>query len=187
MKRGVIACIFFAAVVAVASTQAKMDKDTANENLLGIALLMAICVLVWWCSGDMRNKNLKCKLGMHDWSGCYCTKCGKTRDERHDWKGCKCLACGKTRDEGHDWKGCRCLACRKTRDEGHDWDADGWCKGCWTLRPHNCAKLGHKWRESGHTGGTTLNHFRVTYSCRICGANKDRDDRDDSSVNLYNH
>lgn len=41
----------------------------------------------------------KCTFGMHDWDGCKCTSCGKTRDEVHDWsKDCeKCSKCGAMR------------------------------------------------------------------------------------------
>ena len=45
--------------------------------------------------------NFHC-LMHHDWEGCKCRQCGRTRDERHDWDGCKCRRCGLVRDEGHD-------------------------------------------------------------------------------------
>lgn len=32
---------------------------------------------------------------------CACTK----SKSGHQWDGCKCSACGKTRDECHDWSG----------------------------------------------------------------------------------
>ena len=77
--------------------------------------------------------NLKCALGLHEWSGCQCSKCGKTRDEGHDWrKDCeKCSKCGKTRDEGHDWiKDCeKCSKCGKTRQGAHFWVETG-CSKC---------------------------------------------------------
>ncbi len=87
-------------------------------------------------------------FGRHDWVGCRCSACAKTRNEGHDWVGCRCSACAKTRNEGHDWntdcevcsvcgavrptshnwEGCTCLTCGKTRDEGHDWRND--CEKC---------------------------------------------------------
>jgi hypothetical protein len=44
--------------------------------------------------------SIKCILGFHEWNGCKCTKCNKTRDEGHEListpSGCKCSQCGKT-------------------------------------------------------------------------------------------
>ena len=39
----------------------------------------------------------KCTLDMHEWGGCKCPLCGKTRDEGHNWSedGEKCSKCGK--------------------------------------------------------------------------------------------
>ena len=37
----------------------------------------------------------------HHWRGCYCTKCGVTREDgEHHWEGCECTACHKLR---HEW------------------------------------------------------------------------------------
>ena len=105
--------------------------------------------------------NLKCLIGMHEWSGCKCKKCGKIRDESHDWAAdCeKCAKCGKTRPGTHSWAGCKCTVCGKTRDEGHDWAAD--CEKCakcgetrtnehdWSSDCKKCAKCG-KTRSSEH-------------------------------------
>jgi len=77
----------------------------------------------------------------HDWDGCKCKRCDKTRDEQHDWDGCKCKRCDKIRDEQHNWDGCKCKRCGKVRDEQHDWD------GCKCKR---CYKIGferHDWNE----------------------------------------
>jgi hypothetical protein len=43
----------------------------------------------------------KCSLNDHQWLGCKCTVCGKTRDEGHDWsKDCEiCSICGKIRPD----------------------------------------------------------------------------------------
>ncbi len=82
--------------------------------------------------------NLKCLLGIHEWSSCKCSKCGKTRDESHDWAAdCeKCAKCSKTRSGEHIWSGCKCSKCAKTRNEGHDWgDRLGPCKSCGASNP----------------------------------------------------
>jgi len=62
-------------------------------------------------------------FGFHQWSGCVCTSCGKTRDQEHDWsKECeKCAKCGKRRINGHTWNGCKCEKCGEKRDENHTW------------------------------------------------------------------
>lgn len=51
-------------------------------------------------------KSIMCKLGIHDWDGCTCRRCGKQRDKGHVLdrdnikegriSGCKCKKCGKT-------------------------------------------------------------------------------------------
>ncbi len=28
----------------------------------------------------------RCLFGRHNWNGCRCERCGKTRDEQHDWE-----------------------------------------------------------------------------------------------------
>jgi hypothetical protein len=105
-----------------------------------------------------------CQLGSHQWDGCKCTECGKTRDKDHDWSmndcnrcfkcgktradshnwvGCTCEVCGKLRDEAHDWKGCKCKKCGKVRDQEHDWSKD--CERC-----ANCGQtreVGHRWSD----------------------------------------
>ncbi len=53
---------------------------------------------------------MACLFG-HQWNGCKCEKCGKTRDENHSWDGCKCTVCGQTRNAEHDWKDGHCLRC----------------------------------------------------------------------------
>jgi hypothetical protein len=99
--------------------------------------------------------HLKCLVGMHEWAGCKCPKCGKTRDEGHKWAGCKCPKCGKTRDEGHDWSvDCeKCSRCTKTRNVGHQ------LKNC---RCEICRFVRHQWSLC---------------KCEICGEirNKEHD------------
>lgn len=68
--------------------------------------------------------SLKCLFG-HEWNGCICSRCGKTRDENHDWDGCVCRRCGKKKDENdlcHDWDGCTCKKCGLVRDMEHVWE-----------------------------------------------------------------
>ncbi len=59
---------------------------------------------------------IPCIFGFHNWGGCKCTRCGKSRDEEHKWNGCKCTTCGKT---NHDWsENCeKCARCGKLRFE----------------------------------------------------------------------
>lgn len=81
----------------------------------------------YWADDCEKCANcLVTRHGAHNWSGCVCSVCGKTK---HNWKNCKCSACGATRDEAHDWQGCKCKQCGKTRDELHDWQ-DCICKAC---------------------------------------------------------
>lgn len=42
-------------------------------------------------------KKLLCLLGIHDWRGCTCFRCGKKRDIYHSFKGCTCERCGAVR------------------------------------------------------------------------------------------
>jgi hypothetical protein len=53
---------------------------------------------------------VSCTLGLHNWNGCKCIKCGKVRDEGHDWgKDCKkCERCGATRNNPARLNGCKC-------------------------------------------------------------------------------
>jgi len=103
---------------------------------------------------------VKCIFGFHDWGGCKCTRCAKTRDIEHawsknceswtciicgkkqpgshSWNGCKCAACGITREESHAWEGCKCAICGKVRDMNHDWsNRHEKCVKCGAPRP-NC-------------------------------------------------
>jgi hypothetical protein len=66
--------------------------------------------------------SISCKIGLHRWQGCQCSKCSKTRDQDHDWQGCTCKVCAATRDEGHDWDGCTCRICGDYRDEDHAYE-----------------------------------------------------------------
>ena len=61
---------------------------------------------------------IKCLFSSHDWDGCKCRRCGKTRDEQHDWDRCKCKRCGEINPDMHEWVGCICTFCNA---ENHDW------------------------------------------------------------------
>ena len=78
---------------------------------------------------ESKKKSFKCRIGMHNWSGCICSSCGTIRDNFHNWDHCICKGCGKTRDSEHKWDGCQCAVCKKTRDSVHSWS--GWsCTRC---------------------------------------------------------
>jgi formylglycine-generating enzyme required for sulfatase activity len=61
--------------------------------------------------------SIKCKIGLHSWEGCRCSKCDSFRDEQHDWsKDCgKCFKCGIIRKGVHEWHEDKCLKCGKIR------------------------------------------------------------------------
>lgn len=42
----------------------------------------------------------------------------------HQWRGCECTRCSKTRDEQHQWDKCICTVCRKKSDDRqkHQWE-----------------------------------------------------------------
>jgi uncharacterized protein (TIGR02145 family) len=73
------------------------------------------------------NKNIKCFLGLHDWSKdcAQCSKCGMIRDKQHDWsKDCeKCSKCEKIRENKHSGKGFECIKCGKPFPQGAFEDA----------------------------------------------------------------
>jgi ankyrin repeat protein len=58
---------------------------------------------------------ISCMFGFHDWNGCKCDRCGKTRNEGHNWNDdCeKCSKCDATRKDAHKWSDSRCTACGK--------------------------------------------------------------------------
>jgi hypothetical protein len=67
--------------------------------------------------------SLKCKIGLHIWTGCKCSGCGKIRDEQHDWsKDCEeCSKCGKTRENQHKSNGSKCSMCGKDKVYSYDY------------------------------------------------------------------
>lgn len=86
---------------------------------------------------------IACTFGFHNWGGCKCAKCGKTRDEGHNWsRDCeRCAVCGAPRQSAHSWDGCKCSTCGKARDAGHNWNQDcERCANCGATR-ENPAKL----------------------------------------------
>lgn len=121
--------------------------------------------------------SLKCTVGMHAWTGCRCSSCGKTREEGHDFgSSCKCKICGKVRDEhhiwdhftscerkkctvcgkawgqAHVWDGCVCKNCNDRNEAGHDWD------GCYCNKCTKIRDAGHDWKGC---------------RCRVCGKVRD--------------
>lgn len=133
--------------------------------------------------------NLKCLLG-HEWRGCMCARCGKTRDEGHSWDACKCVKCGIVQDKDHDWssnceqcqkcgktrsgyhswEGCKCKRCRAKRNEGHQW-ADCRCVVCGDLRPcENCGGRTELFTVAeGEIPELTLSEAqRQVYYCENC-------------------
>lgn len=60
---------------------------------------------------------VKCRVGLHDWTGCRCAHCGQGRDAGHDWHAdCeRCAVCGARRRDAHPWDGCACPACGASR------------------------------------------------------------------------
>lgn len=115
-----------------------------------------------------------CRIEGHDWGGCTCRRCGKTRDEEHDWKGCKCRRCGKTRDEEHDWDRCICRRCGETRDDGHQWVVEI-CEQCGGTgyTGHSLSYGDPDYGDPDYPGNPcNCVKPRRTY-CAICGQEKD--------------
>lgn len=118
----------------------------------------------------------KCTFGMHEWSGCKCSSCGKARDEDHDWaKDCEvCGRCRKTRIGAHRWDGCKCLTCRRTRDQGHDWRKNcEKCSNCGSPRPDGHAWSGCKCSVCSRTRDEQ--HAWEGCRCSTCGAKRDQE------------
>jgi hypothetical protein len=105
--------------------------------------------VMWGRSGYISQHNplrerhvmkLHCLLG-HQWTGCKCDRCHKTRDSHHDWDHCRCRLCGLFRDHEHDLEasGCRlrCRRCHLERGWKHDW------QGCLCT---TCGAERHEWR-----------------------------------------
>ncbi len=133
----------------------------------------------------------KCIFGFHNWDGCKCSDCNKTRDEEHDRskdcercskcgkiryqqhdfsKDCEiCSKCGKTRENQHNWNGCICSVCKKTRDEQHDWSSDcNNCSKCDIIRENQ-----HDWSKDcdkcSKCCKTRENHHKIKgCHCEIC-------------------
>ncbi len=85
-----------------------------------------------------------CKLSLHNWQSCQCSRCGLTRDAEHAYDTCTCRNCGKV---SHSWSGCKCTKCRLTRDTEHAWNGCN-CSRCVTPTIHSIAG-----RDHGESGG----------------------------------
>lgn len=58
----------------------------------------AKCLYNYWCFRADGRMNLRCLLGIHDWSK-TCDKCVWCDASRtHEWVGCQCQSCSDTRD-----------------------------------------------------------------------------------------
>jgi len=135
---------------------------------------------------------IACLFGKHDWAGCKCTRCDKTRDQSHDWSNdCeKCSRCGSTRAEAHDWKnncehcnrcgtnrknfhlwaGCNCKTCGQARD--HSWSGCK-CKNCGKTRDQEHQWEGCKCMVCGSVRDEEHDWNKGSNLCRRCGANRD--------------
>ncbi len=80
----------------------------------------------------------------HEWGGCTCRGCNKTRDQGHHWRHCKCERCGKVKDTGHEWNGCKCTVCGQTRGVQHDWGDEG-CRRCGVALPLD--EIARRWAD----------------------------------------
>jgi hypothetical protein len=115
---------------------------------------------------------LQCAFGFHEWKGCRCSRCGKTRNEGHDWsKDCeRCAKCSTTRSDSHAWAGCKCSNCGKTRDEGHDWSKDcERCASCSTTRSGSHAWAGCKCSSCGKSRDESHDWTKDCEKCSRCG------------------
>ncbi len=139
--------------------------------------------------------NLKCWIGLHEWSGCKCGKCDKIRDEEHDtitdceicvrcrkslsrshrWDGCKCSVCGATRDVQHEWSSdCEmCNRCGKTREGAHDWSQD--CERC--AKCDKTREGAHDWSQDCERCARCSKtrsgaHNWIDCQCSRCGIHK---------------
>ena len=123
--------IFFTAVYLFALSQSEEPELSTVISCLLLIVLTVVCLYLAFADPIRRiiyqPRNCKHKFEQ----SCWCTKCGFAE---HDWDGCKCKSCLRTRNEQHDWDGCKCKRCGATRDERHDWDGDR-CKRCRKTRP----------------------------------------------------
>ena len=123
-------------------------------------------------------ESIRCKIGIHDWNGCTCRRCGKQRDEAHNWYGCKCATCGKTRNEFHCFNNpCVCAKCgivkhsyeiMEQKDTIPDcvYSAGEPCTG-----PDHCKKYPGSGKCENFPGEGTRWEF---LKCCLCGAEAER-------------
>ncbi len=107
----------------------------------------------------------RCHTHIHAWSGCKCSRCNASRDQRHEWDGCRCSVCGQIREQGHAWVGCTCSQCGSTRDQEHSW------QGCKCSKCNSTRNREHSWEGCKCSKcGRTREHKWQGSICVVCGA-----------------
>lgn len=99
-------------------------------------------------------------LFAHAWTGCRCSRCGKTRLRNHTWLHCRCRHCGFSRQTEHDWRACKCSVCGVER---HSW-LNGTCTRCGKVCDHDVSSS----MDSVHDTVLTA-HESARKTCGRCG------------------
>ena len=134
--------------------------DIDGEWLI-VLLVLSIAAVLIGCSILFGRFPFPYTCIWHDFDGCKCRKCGRTRDEGHDFDGCTCRKCGKIRDEGHDFDGCTCRKCGK-KIHDHDWQEVS--RDTNEVEEEYYSSEGDQYLLSeGYTEEV------ITYRCRRCG------------------
>ena len=121
-------------VTAVYCYALSLSEDAEMSTILSCVLLVFLSSLCLFFTlfDVVRRIVYKPKRCSHKFDkNCWCLKCGHAE---HDWDGCKCRSCFRTRDDEHDWDGCKCRRCNKVRNEQHNWDGDK-CSRCRKTKP----------------------------------------------------
>lgn len=134
-------------------------------GLLAVGIIVSgVWVVFHFDEADM-------KVCIHEWKGCKCAICGKTRNEGHEWDHCICKTCGKPSGQPHVWDGCKCAVCGTERHEWEEikreqkggtccWDSNSPCTG------PNCGTYCDSFTEPGY--------YLVTEKCNLCGETRER-------------
>jgi hypothetical protein len=139
---------------------------------------------------------MSCFFFAHEWVGCVCRKCGKSRKHIYGSK-CECQRCGDPHpnrhihliNEGHEikslrcrcercggyvhiWSGCKCSICGDTRNEDHTW-VGCICTQCGATRNQE-----HTWEGCKCTRCGWIRNQEHTWEgcwCTRCGTTRDQD------------